>query len=118
MTKNSLFRAKISLLLAVMLVAFILPATVQAQGSVHVVSYGDTLYSIARRYGTSVDAIMRTNGLSNRNFIWVGQRLAPAVAGAPTLVAGAAGAARSISSAGATRSTASPGATAPASRPS
>jgi LysM repeat protein len=57
------------------LIAFVLPASVQAQGQVHVVRYGDTLYSIARRYGTSVEAIMRTNGLSNRNFIWVGQRL-------------------------------------------
>ena len=75
MEKNTLFRVKISFLLAVLLVALILPATVEAQGRVHVVRYGDTLYSIARRYGTSVEAIMRTNGLSNRNFIWVGQRL-------------------------------------------
>jgi LysM repeat protein len=75
MEKKTLFRAKIAVLLAVMLVAFVLPASVQAQGQVHVVRYGDTLYSIARRYGTSVETIMRTNGLSNRNFIWVGQRL-------------------------------------------
>ncbi len=75
MEKNTLFRAKISFLLAVLLVALVLPVTVEAQGRVHVVRYGDTLYSIARRYGTSVEAIMRTNGLSNRNFIWVGQRL-------------------------------------------
>ena len=75
MEKKTLFRAKIAILLAILLVAFILPASVQAQGGVHVVRYGDTLYSIARRYGTSVEAIMSTNGLRNRNFIWVGQRL-------------------------------------------
>jgi len=75
MKKNTLFRAKITIVLAVVLVAFVLPVSVQAQGQVHVVGYGDTLYSIARRYGTSVEAIMSTNGLSNRNFIWVGQRL-------------------------------------------
>jgi LysM repeat protein len=75
MAKNTLFRAKIAMLFAIMLVAFVLPVSAEAQGGVHVVRYGDTLYSIARRYGTSVNAIMRTNGLSNRNFIWVGQRL-------------------------------------------
>ena len=36
---------------------------------------GDTLYSIARRHGTSVQAIMNANGLRNGNFIWAGQRL-------------------------------------------
>jgi LysM repeat protein len=44
-------------------------------GSVHVVRWGETLYSIARRYGTSVSALVRANGLRNPNFIWVGQRL-------------------------------------------
>jgi lipoprotein-anchoring transpeptidase ErfK/SrfK len=44
-------------------------------GAVHVVQRGETLYSIARRYGTTASAIAATNGLRNPNFIWVGQRL-------------------------------------------
>lgn len=42
---------------------------------VHVVRRGETLTSIAARYGTTVSAIARANGLRNRNFIWSGQRL-------------------------------------------
>jgi LysM repeat protein len=42
---------------------------------VHVVCRGETLYSIACRYGTSVWAIAHANGLANPNLIWVGQRL-------------------------------------------
>lgn len=44
--------------------------------SVYVVQRGDTLTSIARRAGISVDAILRANGLVNPDFIWSGQRLA------------------------------------------
>jgi len=46
-----------------------------ANPTVHVVSRGDTLYSVARRYGTTVNAIVRTNGLRNPNWIYVGQKL-------------------------------------------
>ncbi|MBI5305186.1 MAG: LysM peptidoglycan-binding domain-containing protein [Chloroflexi bacterium] len=41
----------------------------------HVVAWGDTLFSIANRYNTSVNAIMQTNNLRNAEFIYVGQRL-------------------------------------------
>jgi LysM repeat protein len=44
-------------------------------GVTHVVRWGDTLYSIARRYGTCVQTISRANGLWNPNYIWAGQRL-------------------------------------------
>jgi LysM repeat protein len=63
------------LLVIVIILTMVLPLSAHAQSQVHVVRRGDTLYSIARRYGTSVQAIMNANGLSNRNFIWVGQRL-------------------------------------------
>lgn len=33
----------------------------------HVVEKGDTLYSIARRYGTSVDTLVTANGLGNKD---------------------------------------------------
>jgi LysM repeat protein len=44
-------------------------------GSVYVVRRGDTLSSIAARYGTSVSALMAANGIRNPDRIYVGQRL-------------------------------------------
>jgi LysM repeat protein len=44
-------------------------------GSYYTVRHGDTLSQIARRYGTTVWAIQRANGLANPNYIWPGQRL-------------------------------------------
>jgi len=48
--------------------------TSQPQPIIYVVRQGDTLYSIARRHGTTVQAIMAANGLTNYN-IYVGQQL-------------------------------------------
>ena len=45
------------------------------QGITHVVRPGDTLTSLAVRYGTSVEAILAANDLSDPNLIVVGQRL-------------------------------------------
>ena len=42
---------------------------------IHVVSYGETLLSIARWYGVSPWAIARANGIWNLNYIYAGQRL-------------------------------------------
>lgn len=42
----------------------------------YTVKSGDTLYSIARRFGVSVSAIQRLNGLSSSSTIYQGQRLA------------------------------------------
>ncbi len=42
---------------------------------VHVVRYGETLYSIARQYGTTVSAIAMANGIYNVNYIWPGMKL-------------------------------------------
>lgn len=45
-------------------------------GRVHVVGEGDTLYRIAQRYGTTVEAIMAANGFSDRSkILHVGDRL-------------------------------------------
>jgi LysM repeat protein len=44
-------------------------------GIVHVVQYGETLYSIARRYGVNVWTIANANRITNPNRIYVGQRL-------------------------------------------
>ncbi|MBC7263294.1 MAG: LysM peptidoglycan-binding domain-containing protein [Chloroflexi bacterium] len=50
----------------------------------YVVQPGDTLYSIAMRYGVTVDAIVRLNGIINPWFIRAGQTLLIPQAGAPS----------------------------------
>lgn len=55
------------------------------------VQAGDTLYSIARRFGSTVDAIVAANQLANPNDIYVGQVLIIPVSGplpTPTPLAG------------------------------
>ncbi len=42
---------------------------------IYVVQPGDTLYKIARRYRTTVDAIIEANDLENPDFLHVGQKL-------------------------------------------
>jgi LysM repeat protein len=42
---------------------------------IHIVQRTDNLSSIARHYNTTVQAIMRANGLTNPNYIFIGQRL-------------------------------------------
>lgn len=42
---------------------------------IHVVQRDETLYQIAQMYGTTVEAIMLTNGISDARFITVGERL-------------------------------------------
>ena len=51
------------------------PANAGPGTSVYTVSRGDTLATIAARFGTTVDALARANAIYNRNFIWTGQRL-------------------------------------------
>jgi LysM repeat protein len=43
--------------------------------TVHIVSAGETLSSIARRYNTTIWDIVVTNNLQDSNYIYVGQRL-------------------------------------------
>ena len=47
----------------------------QSSPTVHIVRWGENLTSIARRYGTTVQAILAVNGLANPNRIYAGQRL-------------------------------------------
>lgn len=44
-------------------------------GTVHVVQRGETLASIAWRYGVTVDQLVQANGLLSSHWIYVGQRL-------------------------------------------
>lgn len=45
------------------------------QVTVHIVQRGETLFSIARQYGLTVDAIAHANGIPDPRQIYVGQRL-------------------------------------------
>ena len=45
-------------------------------GQVHIVQPGENLSTIARRYGTTAAALTQANGITNPNWIYVGQRLA------------------------------------------
>jgi LysM repeat protein len=58
-------------------------AAPQASALVHVVRAGDTLYSIARTYGSTVSAIAAANGIVDPNRIYVGQTLIIPGGGAP-----------------------------------
>jgi murein DD-endopeptidase MepM/ murein hydrolase activator NlpD len=54
----------------------VIPRRDTASGDqVHVVQVGETLSAIARRYNTTVDAIVSANGLANRDSIFAGQQL-------------------------------------------
>ena len=50
------------------------PPPSESQYTLHVVQRGENLYRISLRYGTTVEAIMAANGLTNYN-IYVGQQL-------------------------------------------
>ncbi|MDY6876691.1 MAG: LysM peptidoglycan-binding domain-containing protein [Chloroflexota bacterium] len=49
------------------------PTPLPPGGSYYTVRSGDTLYSIARRFGTTVQAIVQANGIVNPNQIFSGQ---------------------------------------------
>lgn len=51
------------------------PEALPAGNGYYTVRQGDNLSTIAKRYGLSVDDLMRLNGLTNASFIWVGQQL-------------------------------------------
>ncbi|MGZ6371859.1 MAG: LysM peptidoglycan-binding domain-containing protein [Candidatus Limnocylindria bacterium] len=63
------------------------PAT--AKAVVHVVAAEETLTGIARRYGTTIAAIVKANGIANPSYLRVGQRLT--LPGAGGSMAGALG---------------------------
>jgi len=61
---------------------------------IHVVARGETLTGIARKYGSTITAIAKANGISRPSFIRVGQRLTiPGAASATATVAPATAAA-------------------------
>ncbi len=63
----------VSSLLAILFV-LVVTATAHADGGTHIVRPGETLFSIARRHGTTVAALKAANGLRS-TLIYTGQRL-------------------------------------------
>lgn len=51
------------------------PPTTNPSTGTYIVQQGDTLSKIAVRFGTTVQNLMRLNGITNPDRIWVGQRL-------------------------------------------
>ncbi len=71
---------KKALLFLCLALTFLFVAPAQAHppmsgGTIHIVQYGDTMFSIARSYGLDVWTVARANGITNPSFIYVGQRL-------------------------------------------
>ncbi len=81
MRVKALSRARVILPIVLVIVALCLPPSVEAGGVIHIVRRGENLTRIAARYGTTVRAIVRANGLRNPNLIYVGQRLRIPVGG-------------------------------------
>jgi LysM repeat protein len=63
--------------LVALVVSLLMPAQAHASSgpTIHKVRRGDTLSLIAKKYGVSIDYLMRVNNLRNANRIYVGQRL-------------------------------------------
>ena len=59
------------------------PSDVEEGVAWHTVQWGETLYSIARRYGTTWGAIADANSLPNPNQIYAGQKLRIPTPGEP-----------------------------------
>jgi len=65
----------LALIIAVLLIASITSSAAAAGPVYHTVHWGQTLYSIANHYSTSVWAIACANGIYNPNYVYAGQVL-------------------------------------------
>src|SRR5688572_20597110 len=66
---------RILLLTLLSILLLTMAATAFAQNRTHVVQAGETLFSIARRYGLTVEQVAAANGITNPALIYVGQVL-------------------------------------------
>ncbi|MDD2229614.1 MAG: LysM peptidoglycan-binding domain-containing protein [Candidatus Cloacimonetes bacterium] len=63
-----------SIWLLVLQIMLIMPAMLSANQQMHTVRKGDTLYSLSKQYGTTVDQLMKLNSLQGNN-LSIGQKL-------------------------------------------
>ncbi len=71
-------KRQIAVIIAILAMLFVVTTSVSAQATgqaFHTVARGETLNSISRLYGISVQAIASANGINNPNLIFVGQVL-------------------------------------------
>jgi len=68
-------RNKFLLIVVIMSMLFAQPVAAQANGPVYIVQSGDTLSSIAARFGVSIDDLMSANGIADPNLLSAGQQL-------------------------------------------
>src|SRR5688572_3818337 len=66
---------RILLLTLLSILLLTMAATAFAQNRTHVVQAGETLFSIARRYGLTVEQVAAANGITNPGLIYIGQVL-------------------------------------------
>lgn len=81
-------------------------APVAPATTVHVVAAGDTVFAIAAKHGTTVDAVLAANGLTRASVIYPGQKLALSGAPAATAVTATAPAAPPVTAGGKTHAVA------------
>lgn len=51
------------------------PQNARADSPTHIVAYGETLYSIARKYGVTPQALANANGITTQSWVYAGQQL-------------------------------------------
>ena len=68
-------RNKILFLFVIISLLMAQPVAAQAVGPIYIVQPGDTLSSIAARFGVSVDDLMAANGIADPNLLSAGQQL-------------------------------------------
>ncbi len=73
-TKSPAVKSTIIVLFAIIFLFSGSRVVIAQETTIHVVAWGETLYSIARQYGVTVDSIADANGLAGAN-IYAGQRL-------------------------------------------
>jgi murein DD-endopeptidase MepM/ murein hydrolase activator NlpD len=76
MRVSSVSRRRLSrAVLLVFLLCLALPALAQADAVYHVLAKGETLYSVARSYGITVDAIVKANSIADPSRLKLGMKL-------------------------------------------
>lgn len=63
------------LIMAFLTVSMGMAAPEKLAGGVHIVQWGENLASIAARYGMTVEAVAQANGITDQNYIYIGQQL-------------------------------------------